>query len=233
MPTETLTLEERAAIAVRQVAELPDRTSPDEWPAAMLVTQDELLEIVRAALEAAVAQRDRELVALHAKLQGAFALLTPEDSEQLGITREMVECERPACDLYAQHVKHAVDDAVAQERAALREIVERVSHWKNHVIVGFPIVDESCDRCTIEAALDAREAAEPDECERCEALGGECPRCYRARAAKPEPPALPIGHEYAVQNWTGTLHADGMKVCSECGQIEIAHKPAREGKEPA
>lgn len=34
---------------IRQVAELPDRTSPDDWPEAMLVTADELRIILGAA----------------------------------------------------------------------------------------------------------------------------------------------------------------------------------------
>lgn len=34
----------------RDVAELPDRTSPDEWPEAMLVTEKELRAIVIRAL---------------------------------------------------------------------------------------------------------------------------------------------------------------------------------------
>lgn len=34
----------------REVAELPDRNSPEDWPEAMLVTHDELRAIVRAAL---------------------------------------------------------------------------------------------------------------------------------------------------------------------------------------
>ena len=37
---------------VRDVAELPDRTSPEDWPDAMLVTADELAAIVAAALSA-------------------------------------------------------------------------------------------------------------------------------------------------------------------------------------
>jgi hypothetical protein len=38
---------ERVASQIAQrVAELPDRTSPDDWPEAMLVTQDELNQIV-------------------------------------------------------------------------------------------------------------------------------------------------------------------------------------------
>ena len=32
---------------VKRVAELPDRSSPDDWPAAMLVTGDELAQIIR------------------------------------------------------------------------------------------------------------------------------------------------------------------------------------------
>jgi hypothetical protein len=46
---------DREALAervVQQVAELPDRTSPDDWPEAMLVTSDELKAIVLAALAA-------------------------------------------------------------------------------------------------------------------------------------------------------------------------------------
>lgn len=39
---------------VRNVAELPDRNSPEEWPEAMLVTADELASIVTAALAPAV-----------------------------------------------------------------------------------------------------------------------------------------------------------------------------------
>lgn len=37
----------------RTVAELPDRSSPEEWPEAMLVTADELRQIVRDAVDAA------------------------------------------------------------------------------------------------------------------------------------------------------------------------------------
>ncbi len=39
---------------VRDVSELPDRTSPDDWPEAMLVTADELQEIVNAAVSASI-----------------------------------------------------------------------------------------------------------------------------------------------------------------------------------
>ena len=40
---------------VRDVAELPDRDSPEDWPEAMLVTGDELRAIVLAALAASSA----------------------------------------------------------------------------------------------------------------------------------------------------------------------------------
>jgi len=37
-------------LIVRDVAELPDRDSPDDWPEAMLVTADELRSIVENRL---------------------------------------------------------------------------------------------------------------------------------------------------------------------------------------
>jgi hypothetical protein len=45
--------EDIAALICRDVAELPDRSSPEDWPEAMLVTHDELSRIVVAALSAA------------------------------------------------------------------------------------------------------------------------------------------------------------------------------------
>lgn len=39
-----------ARCIVLRVAELPDRTSPEDWPEAMLVTADELTEIVESEL---------------------------------------------------------------------------------------------------------------------------------------------------------------------------------------
>ncbi len=44
---------------LRRVAELPDRTSPEDWPEAMLVTHDELEAILVDVL-----QRDRLIVEL-------------------------------------------------------------------------------------------------------------------------------------------------------------------------
>jgi hypothetical protein len=40
-----------ADLICRDVAELPDRNSPADWPEAMLVTRDELRSIVLAALQ--------------------------------------------------------------------------------------------------------------------------------------------------------------------------------------
>lgn len=43
-------LEEVSALIVRDVAELPDRTSPQDWPEAMLVTPEELRAILSRRL---------------------------------------------------------------------------------------------------------------------------------------------------------------------------------------
>lgn len=42
-----------ASLVIRDVAELPNRTSPEDWPEAMLVTAEELENILRARLSAA------------------------------------------------------------------------------------------------------------------------------------------------------------------------------------
>lgn len=49
-----------ATTVCRQVAELPDRNSPEDWPEAMLVTADELHMIVREALGAAAPAQEAE-----------------------------------------------------------------------------------------------------------------------------------------------------------------------------
>ncbi len=41
---------------IQEVAELPDRTSPNDWPEAMLVTADELRAILMAALPSKAVQ---------------------------------------------------------------------------------------------------------------------------------------------------------------------------------
>jgi len=45
-PAPELTDEEWIELAIRDVAELPDRDSPADWPEAMLVTADELRNIL-------------------------------------------------------------------------------------------------------------------------------------------------------------------------------------------
>lgn len=45
---------------IQAVAELPDRTSPDDWPEAMLVTAAELTAILEVALSEAEAQLSQE-----------------------------------------------------------------------------------------------------------------------------------------------------------------------------
>lgn len=63
-------LDEKALIEwiVREVAELPDRTSPEGEPEAMLVTADELGTIIREGLNAARAKALPEDVALFIRL---------------------------------------------------------------------------------------------------------------------------------------------------------------------
>lgn len=41
---------EAISLILRDVAELPDRTSPDDWPEALLVTAEELREILERHL---------------------------------------------------------------------------------------------------------------------------------------------------------------------------------------
>ena len=43
-------IKKRVEVFVRDVAELPDRCSPDDWPEAMLVTDAELAEMIRCEL---------------------------------------------------------------------------------------------------------------------------------------------------------------------------------------
>lgn len=50
---------EIAALIVRDVAEIPDRCSPDDQPEMMLVTSDELTAIVLRRLAAADVRRPR------------------------------------------------------------------------------------------------------------------------------------------------------------------------------
>lgn len=77
---------------VQIVAELPDRTSPDDWPEAMLVTADELRDIVSDAVLAAPAW-DRPPEALDAKVVRGWmtaayvrwkSLTNPEKAEYSG-----------------------------------------------------------------------------------------------------------------------------------------------------
>ena len=45
---------------VQDVCELPDRTSPDDWPEAMLVTGEELHAMVKETIRAAIAALNHE-----------------------------------------------------------------------------------------------------------------------------------------------------------------------------
>lgn len=46
------TMQAIATAIVKRVAELPDRTSPDDWPQAMLVTSEELRHIIMSEFDA-------------------------------------------------------------------------------------------------------------------------------------------------------------------------------------
>ena len=63
--TEQSKLDEIKYAIIRRVAELPDRTTPDEYPNMMLVTNDELSVIlddeIEAAVEAEVQRRIEEI----------------------------------------------------------------------------------------------------------------------------------------------------------------------------
>lgn len=59
---------------VQDVAELPDRTSPDDWPEAMLVTSEELRSIVSAALRRVQAETwEAAAKEVHASIGVRFA----------------------------------------------------------------------------------------------------------------------------------------------------------------
>lgn len=67
---------------VRDVAELPDRTSPTDWPDAMLVTSDELGGILADRLEQALSTgpaRDPKLVGEGIRLHLRAAVVNDED----------------------------------------------------------------------------------------------------------------------------------------------------------
>lgn len=65
---------------VRDVAELPDRTSPEDWPEAMLVTGEELIEIMWTRLSRLSGERSRdELFRLRLKIKDADAIAKVAD----------------------------------------------------------------------------------------------------------------------------------------------------------
>ncbi|WP_230680954.1 hypothetical protein [Paracidovorax cattleyae] len=75
----------------RQVAELPDRNSPEHWPQAMLVTADELHMIVREAI-AATPTKEAELRAELARLNAIIN--TPQADDFLRAVSTEAEHQR-------------------------------------------------------------------------------------------------------------------------------------------
>ena len=71
-----------AAAVCQRVAELPDRNSPEDWPEAMLVTGQELIDVVTCELEQAQAAPALEAPAAPAVPAG-FALVPIEPTQQM------------------------------------------------------------------------------------------------------------------------------------------------------
>lgn len=131
MPVRTL--EEIAARANRQCAGLPDDV---DATGDVLIRQGELREIILAALREAVARRDMEW-------WEAVVLVDSVAPEPEAAKRWIVTSQD-------YHIKHAV----AQERAALREVVADVRNtaWRN---ISDTDTEAICDEIT--KRLDARE----------------------------------------------------------------------------
>jgi len=71
-------LPSRVQEIIQQVAELPNRTSPDDWPEAMLVTADELQCILETALRdlaSALQQTQAENLELKQRIQNGERVL--------------------------------------------------------------------------------------------------------------------------------------------------------------
>lgn len=79
-----------AATVCRQVAELPDRDSPEDWPEAMLVTADELRMIVRQALGAAAPAQEAEdgWMPIETAPEGERVLLGPRHAPVVGTVQQ-------------------------------------------------------------------------------------------------------------------------------------------------
>lgn len=82
-------------LIIRDVGELPDRTSPADWPEAMLVTAYELSTILVGRL--AAAERRARMSgplweALHKYANKHLLANTPEG---MAVVREMAKLERP------------------------------------------------------------------------------------------------------------------------------------------
>lgn len=65
---------------VQDVAELSDRNSPEDWPEAMLVTGDELRQIIERRAKEAIKQHDAEPVAWW---NGKGSIIPAEDVQYL------------------------------------------------------------------------------------------------------------------------------------------------------
>ncbi|MEL7112852.1 MAG: hypothetical protein AAGK93_07920, partial [Pseudomonadota bacterium] len=79
---DLINLDEICQFIIQDVAELPDRTSPDEWPDAMIVTGAELEQIIINAMENFAARPAmEETESLRAQIAALKAALTPFAAE--------------------------------------------------------------------------------------------------------------------------------------------------------
>jgi len=142
---------------ILNVAELPDRTSPDDWPEAMLVTADELETIVLAALRSTTKPLDPPARdEMNAAAQDALAtwLALPEDQRSE---------ERPWIQGFNAGWEQAWDCRLAAEddealRKALRTAIGHIEHmaaWISKQKAGYSFASLGEDMPDIRAALAA------------------------------------------------------------------------------
>lgn len=103
--TPPITAAEIAASVTRDVAELSGRTSPEDWPEPMLVTNEELRRIVEGRVAPALAQRDEWL-------SNTNSAADQEAARYLGEIRQLEE--KVATYSFAQDIVNRFDQSGAQ-----------------------------------------------------------------------------------------------------------------------
>lgn len=139
----TSTDHERIATRICQsVAEIPDRSSPDDWPEAMLVTADELHTIVMCALALAqnpVPTRQNDKPPMHWSPDPRYDR-RPQTAEEWDWRRDApgndgVVFERSTNRLnfaYCHADPHAPDQMALVLRCDLGRVLGRLTHYTAH-----------------------------------------------------------------------------------------------------